>query len=139
MALFLAGAAAFGQWVLPPLARWIGRLSISQGVLAFAIVMMLVYGLVAELVGQMASLIGALMAGLMFARTPEKSQIETGITSLAYALFVPIFFINIGLSVNLHNLQFNAIWLILVVTLAAIAGKAFGAAAGARLGGFTGH
>jgi Kef-type K+ transport system membrane component KefB len=139
MALFLAGATAFGLWVLPHLARWVARLSISQGVLAFAIVMLLAYGLAAELVGQMAALIGAFLAGLMFARTPEKSQIEAGITALAYALFVPIFFINIGLSVNLHNLQLNAVWLILAVTLAAIAGKVFGAAVGARLGGFPAH
>ncbi len=139
MLLFLAGATAFGLWVLPSLARWVGRLSISQGVFAFAIVMLLAYGLAAELVGQLAALIGAFLAGLMFARTPEKSQIEQGINSLAYGLFVPIFFINIGLSMNLHALQWNAVWLILVVTLAAIAGKVFGAATGARLGGFPGH
>jgi Kef-type K+ transport system membrane component KefB len=139
MALFLAAATAFGLWVLPPLVRWIGRLSISQGVLAFAIVLLLLYGLAAELVGQMAALIGAFLAGLMFARTPEKGQIEQGITSLAYGLFVPIFFINIGLSIDLHSLQINAVWLILVVTLAAMAGKILGAAAGARAGGLPGH
>ena len=44
MALFLASATAFGLWVLPPLVRWVGHLSISHGVLAFAIVMLLVYG-----------------------------------------------------------------------------------------------
>jgi Kef-type K+ transport system membrane component KefB len=139
MLLFLAGATAFGLWVLPSLARWVGRLSISQGVFAFAIVILLAYGLAAEVVGQMAALIGAFLAGLMFARTPEKSQIEAGINSLAYGLFVPIFFINIGLSVNLHDLQWNAVWLILAVTLAAVVGKVFGASAGARLGGFPAH
>ena len=136
MALFLAAAVAFGFWILPRLARWVGRLSISQGVLAFALVILLAYGLAAELIGQMAALIGAFLAGLMFARTPEKSQIEPGITSLAYGLFVPIFFINSGLSIDLGNLHINAIGLIVAVSLAAIAGKIFGAAAGARLGGF---
>jgi len=139
MALFLAAAVAFGLWIMPRLARWVGRLSISQGVLAFALVILLAYGLAAELVGQMAALIGAFLAGLMFARTPEKSQIEPGITSLAYGLFVPIFFINIGLSIDLGNLHINAIGLIVAVSLAAIAGKIFGAAAGARLGGFPNH
>ncbi len=139
MALFLAAAVAFGLWVLPPLARWVGHLSISQGMFAFAIVSLLVYGLAAEVVGQMAALIGAFLAGLMFARTPEKNQIEQGMTVLAYGLFVPIFFINIGLSIDLRALQLNAVWLILAVTLAAIVGKIFGAAAGARLGGFPGH
>jgi Kef-type K+ transport system membrane component KefB len=139
MALFLAAATVFGLWVLPSLARWVGRLSISQGVLAFAIVILLAYGLAAELVGQMAALIGAFLAGLMFARTPEKGQIEQGITAIAYGLFVPIFFINVGLSVDLRGLQSNAVWLILAVTLAAVVGKIFGVAAGARLGGFPGH
>jgi Kef-type K+ transport system membrane component KefB len=139
MALFLVLATAFGLWVLPALVRRVGRLSISQGVLAFAIVTLLLYGLASELVGQMAALIGAFVAGLMFARTPEKGQIEQGITSLAYGLFVPIFFINIGLSIDLHNLHINALWLILVVSLAAIAGKILGVAAGARLGGLPSH
>lgn len=139
MVIFLSAASAFGLWVLPRLARGVGRLSIGQGELAFAIITLLAYSLAAELVGQMAALIGAFLAGLMFARTSEKAQIEQGMTALAYGLFVPIFFINIGLSVNLHDLPINALWLILAVTLAAILGKIFGAAAGARLGGFLGH
>lgn len=139
MALFLAGGTAFGLYVLPRLARWVERLSISQGPLVFALVMVLFYGLAAELVGQMAALIGAFLAGLMFARTPEREIIQQGTTTLAYALFVPIFFVNIGLSVNLHSVQPTAIWLILVVSAAAIGGKLLGASLGARLGGLPIH
>ncbi len=139
MFLFLAGAVVFGLWVLPWLSRGINRLHISQGPLAFAIAMLLVYGLAAELAGGMAAIIGAFLAGLMFARTPEKGLIEQGMNSLAYALFVPIFFINIGLAVNLCGLQITDIWLILAVTVVAVGGKLLGAAGGARLGGLTGH
>jgi len=139
MLAFLSLAAAFGLWVLPPLARRVERLSISQGSLAFAIVILLVYGLAAELVGQMAAIIGTFLAGLMFARTAEKHVIEHGVTALAYGLFVPVFFINIGLSVDLHNLPVEALWFILLITLAAILGKLLGAAGGARLGGLPGH
>jgi Kef-type K+ transport system membrane component KefB len=139
MVLFLGTATAFGLWILPRLAHWVGRLSISQGSLAFAIITLLIYGLAAEVVGQMAALIGAFLAGLMFARTPEKSQIELGMTSLAYGLFVPVFFINIGLSIDLHVLQLNALWLILVVAVVAVVGKISGAAIGAWLGGFPGN
>jgi Kef-type K+ transport system membrane component KefB len=134
MLAFLALALAFGLWVLPRLAAWVERLSISQGGLAFAIVILLVYGLAAELVGQMAAIIGAFLAGLMFARTVEKRAIEQGINALAYGLFVPIFFINIGLAVNLRSLQAGDLWLMLAVTLAAVLGKLLGAAGGARLG-----
>lgn len=139
MALFLLLAILFGLWVLPVLSRWMSNLAISQGTLAFAVVTLLVYGLVAELVGHMAALIGAFLAGLMFARTPEKEMIEPGIATLAHGLFVPVFFINIGLTVDLRGLQGEAIGLILVATAMAIAGKLLGAAAGARLGGLPGH
>ncbi len=138
MFLFLAGACAFGFWVLPRLSRWIAGLHISQGPLAFAIAALLVYGLTAELVGGMAAIIGAFLAGLMFARSSEKSAIEPGINSLAYGLFIPVFFINIGLSINLRSLQWNDLWLLLAVTAAAVAGKLLGAAVGARLGGLPG-
>jgi Kef-type K+ transport system membrane component KefB len=138
MALFLSVATAFGLWGLPWLVRRVAKLHISQGILALSIVVLLVYGIMAELAGNMAAIIGAFLAGLMFARTAEKAAIEQGISALAYGLFVPIFFINIGLTVNLRGLSLDAIGLILVVTLAAIAGKLFGATAGARLGGLPG-
>lgn len=139
MALFLVAGTAFGLWVLPWLARGVAKLSISQGPLVFAIVMLLFYGLAAELVGHMAALIGTFLAGLMFARTPEREVIQQGMITLAYALFVPIFFVNIGLSIDLRSLSLNSLWLILVVSAAAIAGKWVGAAAGARLGGMPAH
>jgi Kef-type K+ transport system membrane component KefB len=139
MFLFLAIGMAFGLWVLPRLIRRVAKLNISQGSLVFAIVMLLFYALAAELIGQMAAIIGTFLAGLMFARTPEKTAIEGGITALAYGLFVPIFFVNIGLKVNLGNLSLSSIWLILAVTVTAVAGKLVGAAGGARLGGLPSH
>jgi Kef-type K+ transport system membrane component KefB len=139
MFLFLAIGMAFGLWVLPRLIRRVAKLNISQGPLVFAIVMLLFYALAAELIGQMAAIIGTFLAGLMFARTPEKTAIEGGITALAYGLFVPIFFVNIGLKVNLGNLSLSSIWLILAVTVTAVAGKLVGAAGGARLGGLPSH
>lgn len=135
MVLFLGLAVAFGRWVLPSLVRWVARLSISQGVLALALIILLGYGLAAELVGHMAALIGVFLAGLMFARTSEKTHIEQGMSALAYGLFVPLFFINIGLSVNLRLLQWSSLWFILTLTLLGVLGKLLGAAGGARLGG----
>jgi Kef-type K+ transport systems, membrane components len=71
MAAFLALSAAFGLWVLPWISRKVSRLPISQGITAMALIIMLVYGLAAELLGGMAAITGTFIAGLMFARTPE--------------------------------------------------------------------
>ncbi|MEW6093497.1 MAG: cation:proton antiporter [Chloroflexota bacterium] len=137
MILFLAASVAFGLWALPRIVRLAGKLPISQGVLTLALVVMLTYGLAAELVGQMAAITGAFIAGLMFARSHEKERIEQGAAALAYGLFVPIFFIGIGLSVNLRELQLSALWLTLVIILVAIVSKLVGAGLGAKLGGFS--
>jgi len=135
MIAFLSLSVAFGLWVLPWLMRRIAHLPISQGVLTLALVVMLAYGLVAELLGGMAAITGAFIAGLMMARSGEKERVEHGVHALAYGLFVPVFFINIGLSVNARSLQAGMFWFTLVITLVAIIGKWLGSGIGARLGG----
>jgi Kef-type K+ transport system membrane component KefB len=137
MLLFLALSVAFGMWVLPYIARRTARLPISQGVLTLALVVLFAYGLAAELVGSIAAISGTFLAGLMFARSPEKERIEAGVHAVAYSFFVPIFFISIGLQVDTSGLNLDLLWLFLGITLAAIAGKLFGAGLGARLAGFT--
>lgn len=137
MIAFLGTSVIFGLWILPWLMRRISRLPVSQGVLTLALVVMLAYGLAAELVGGMAAITGAFIAGLMMARSGEKERVEQGIHALAYGLFVPVFFINIGLSVNARALRVEMYVFALVITFVALLGKWLGAGIGARLGGLS--
>jgi Kef-type K+ transport system membrane component KefB len=137
MIAFLALSVAFGLWVLPWLARLSGKLNISQSVLSLAIIIMLLYSVAAQWLGGMAAITGSFVAGLMFARSHEKERMEAGIHALAYSLFVPIFFVSIGLSVNLHILDLSSLWLALAVISTAILTKFAGSGFGARLGGLT--
>lgn len=136
MLLFLLISAAFGLWELPRLTRQFSRLRISQGMLTLSIVIMIVYGLAAELVGGMAAITGTFLAGLFFSRTREKEIFESGLHSLAYSFFVPVFFVSIGLTVNVKELGLSTLWTLLLIIAAAIVGKLFGAGLGARLAGF---
>lgn len=136
MLLFLGGSLAFGLRILPRLTRLAARLPISQNVLSLALVVMLLYGVAAELVGGMAAITGSFLAGLMFTRSHEKERLEAGIHALAYGLFVPIFFVSIGLSVNLREMRLESLWLTLAIVLVAVVSKLLGAGLGARLGGF---
>lgn len=135
--VFLGLSVAFGIWVLPRMVRRVSKLPISQGALTLAVVIMLVYGIAAELIGGMAAITGTFVAGLMFARTPEKSMIDSGLRSLGYGFFVPIFFISIGLNANLRGITWNSLGLIFVVILVAVVGKMLGAGGGAKIAGFT--
>ena len=135
--LFLALSVMFGLWALPWIIHRFSSLPVSQGLLAISLVIMLTYGIAAEYFGGMAAITGAFLAGLMLARTPEKERIESGMHALAYGLFVPIFFVNIGLSIDLRKFQLNTLLFTVVIILVAVAGKWIGSSWGARLGGLS--
>lgn len=137
MIVFLVASVLFGLWALPWIIRRVSHLPISQGLLTISLVIMLAYGIASEAFGGMAAITGAFLAGLMLSRTPEKERIEAGAHALAYGLFVPVFFVNIGLSINLREFQVEALLLTVAITVGAVAGKWFGSGWGAKLGGLS--
>ena len=137
MVFFLGGAVAFGIYLLPKIVRVNEKLPISQRTLALGLVILLFYGIAAELIGGMAAITGTFLAGLMFARTSTKEKLMQGVSALAYGLFVPIFFVSIGLSVNILDMSTSAIWLTLAVIVVAVISKFLGSGLGARWAGFS--
>lgn len=137
MAVFVVTSFLFGTRVLPWVVHRVARLQTSQGLLVVALVIMFVYGIVSEYFGGLAAITGAFIAGLMLARTPEKERIESGMHALSYGLFVPIFFVNIGLSIDLRGFPMQALLFTAVIVLVAIFGKWIGAGWGAKLGGLS--
>lgn len=128
---------AFGLWGIPWISKRVSKLPISHGVVTLAIIVMLIYGFAAEIFGGMAAITGSFIAGLMFSRTVQKPDIDRGVSALAYSFFVPIFFINIGLNVNIRDINSSTIWIMLLISVAAIIGKIIGAGGGAKLGKFS--
>ena len=137
MALYLAGATALGMALLPRLSRRISVLPVSQGLVSFTIVTLLLYGWAAEVLGGMAAITGAFLAGLLLARSPVRERIEAGMLALAYGLFVPVFFINVGLLANLRQLQGESFWLFVGMTVVAVVGKLVGAGGGGLAAGLS--
>lgn len=135
---FLVFGTLLGFYLLPErLSNWVDRLPISQGLLAFVFCTMLIYAWSAEMLGSMAAITGAFLAGLVFARSPFKRRIEEGISVLAYAVFVPIFFVNIGLIANLRELTTEGLVLMITMTVIAVISKVLGSGVGARMGGLS--
>jgi Kef-type K+ transport system membrane component KefB len=135
MALFLGIGTILGIKVLP---RWSLRVAgreIAQGLVSFTFVVILLYAWSAEMLGGMAAITGAFIAGLALSRSQVKDRIRSGVATLAYGVFVPIFFINVGLSVDARQLLGPVFWLFLGMTVVAIVGKVVGAGVGALWGG----
>jgi len=133
--VFFVVAVFAGRW-MPAMLGWAGRLPVSQAVLATAVVIALLYAWAAEYVGAVAAITGAYAAGVLIAQTEFKKEIDAGIHPLAYSLFVPVFFISIGLQANGRALGDQVAFTIALV-LVAIVAKALGCGLFARLSGFT--
>lgn len=134
---YLGVASAVGFFVLPRLTTAVNRLPISQGLVAFALVAALLFGWAAEVLGGVAAITGSFLVGLFLARSAHRGQIEQGVTAVAYGFFVPIFFVNIGLEVNLRAISGSAWGFAILLTAIAVVSKIIGSGLGARLSGFS--
>jgi Kef-type K+ transport system membrane component KefB len=137
MGLFLGVAIWLGNRVVPRLAVTVERLPISEGVMALTLVVVLLFSWGAEFLGSVATITGAFLAGLAFARTSLRRRIESGVHTLAYSWLVPIFFLSIGLEANARVLGSGGLPFTLVLVAIAVISKVLGSGLGARLGGFT--
>ena len=129
----LAVAAGRG---IGPILRRASSLGVSQSVLAAALVLAFLYAWAAEFIGAVAPITGAYIAGVLMARTDFKREIDAGIHPVTYSMFVPVFFISIGLLANGRELGDRAAFTIVLV-LVAVIGKVVGSGLFARLLGFT--
>lgn len=137
MLLFLVGAFLLGSWLLPRAARWVEDrdLPISESVVSLIVVSILAFAWASEVVGGVAAITGAFIAGVALSTSSVKETIARGIHTLAYAFFVPIFMVSIGLTADLRSLfTGSGLWFAAAVTLIAIFSKFIGAGLGARLG-----
>lgn len=129
-------AAIAARRLLSPALHWASRLGVSQAVLAAALVVMFLYSWAAEYVGAVAAITGAYLAGVLMAQTEFKKEVDAGIHPLTYSMFVPLFFISIGLEVNGRELGPRATFTIALVVVAIVA-KVVGCGVFARLFGFS--
>jgi Kef-type K+ transport system membrane component KefB len=130
--LFLVGAVALGQFVVPRVLRGAGRLESRGVLLTLAVSFCLFLSWVAARVG-LAPIVGAFAAGLVLdevhykparARKAEKERDLQELLQPVSAVLVPIFFVLMGLKVDLRLFaRIDLLAFALALTLAAIIGK----------------
>ncbi|WP_339314830.1 cation:proton antiporter [Paenibacillus sp. FSL R10-2734] len=132
--LFFVIMIAASIWIVPKVMKGFAYLKITEAVMSGGLLVCFSFAYFAEYM-QMAGIIGAFAAGIAISQTPFKHKVERGAEPIAYTIFVPIFFVSIGLSVSFDGIS-SQIGLLLVITIIAIVTKLIGGWAGARLTGF---
>jgi Kef-type K+ transport system membrane component KefB len=141
MAAFIGISSAVAWFGLPKLMTLIERryeLAEAYGMAAFALVLALLFGWAAEEFGGVAAITGAFIAGVGLSRTygGVRREIEAAVSNIAYAFLVPIFFVSVGLQIDLSTFPLETLPFALLLLLIAVLSKVIGCWFGARLGGF---
>lgn len=115
--------------------KWLAPLRVTESVISAGLIVCFLLAFVAEELG-VAGIIGAFAAGLAISQTKYKEEVEHKLEPIAYAIFVPIFFVSVGFSVSFEGLG-EHLGLIAVLSITAILSKLLGSGLGARLTGFS--
>jgi Kef-type K+ transport system membrane component KefB len=135
--VYLALASAVGWLVLPRLMRWVDRQPISEGLAALVLSSVLLFAWAAEVVGGLAAITGAFLAGVGVSGSPLRDKTEAKIRTITYGFFVPIFFVSIGLQADARSIGGSSLALLAALLAVAVLSKVIGSGLGARLGGFS--
>ncbi|MFL1674555.1 cation:proton antiporter [Paenibacillus dendritiformis] len=132
--IFFAGAIAAGIYAVPLLMRWLAPLKVSEAVISAALIICFAFSYAAEQLG-VAGIIGAFAAGIAISQTDFKQEVEHRLEPIAYGIFVPVFFVSVGLEVTFAGLG-QHVGFMLLFSVIAIVTKLFGCMLGARMTGF---
>ena len=132
--LFFILLILISKWILPHFIRLFTHFKVTESVLSAGIIFCFGMSYLAESLG-IAGIIGAFFAGIAIGRTEFKKEIEHKVEPIAYGIFVPFFFVSIGLAVTFEGIS-EQINFIIVFSIIAIISKFVGAGIGAKMAGF---
>ncbi|MCC7667958.1 cation:proton antiporter [Liquorilactobacillus satsumensis] len=132
--LFFAGVFLLVRWIAPAIMYLSNKLLIPTSKTISAMIICLSMAYIAELV-DLSGAIGAFFAGIAVGQTPTKKIVDTNIEPISNTLFVPVFFVSIGLSVSFNNFL-TSLPFITIMTILAILTKWLGGELGSILAGF---
>ncbi len=126
-------AYLLGHFGFPLLSRWLPRLLALEARIGLILALVLLYAWSAASLGNVASITGAFIAGMLVGRTEMREWVHDGASKLGYAFFIPIFFVYIGIEADFHNVLHIPLPFLLSLLGIAIATKILGCGSGALL------
>ena len=133
-AIFFGGTYLLVRWLAPYLMHLSKHLLTTAAPAVMARILCLGMASLADLV-HLSGAVGAFFAGIAVANTKARHDIVEAFEPLGYAVFIPVFFVNVGLVMRLNHF-FDSLVFIVVMTILACLTKLIGSGGGAMLMGF---
>ena len=136
-AVYFVGVFFVFRFIAPYLMRFAQHLTIPSSVILVSLVLCLGMAYLADLVG-LSGVVGSFFAGVAIAQTPCKKEVDSNIEPIGYAVFIPMFFVSIGLNMTFDGFL-NDLIFIIPLTILALLTKWLGCGFGAKLLGMDMH
>lgn len=133
-AIFFGGTYLLVRWLAPYLMHLSKRLLTTAAPAVMAMILCLGMASLADLV-HLSGAVGAFFAGIAVANTKARHDIAEAFEPLGYAIFIPVFFVNVGLVMRLNHFLDSLVFIVVMTILACLT-KLIGSGGGAMLMGF---
>ncbi|KKK37515.1 sodium:proton antiporter [Mesobacillus campisalis] len=132
--LFFVVIILAAKWVVPRFIQVFSKFKVTETVLSAGLIICFSFAYFAEYLG-VAGIIGTFFAGIAISQTKYKEEIEHKVEPIANGLFVPFFFVSIGLAVSFNGIG-SQLGFLTVFSIIAVLSKFIGSGIGARVSGF---
>lgn len=132
--IFFGGTYLLVRWLAPYLMEVSSDLLTTAAPSVVAMILCLGMAALADAV-HLSGAVGSFFAGIAIANTKKKEVINRSFVPIGYAMFIPIFFVNVGLSMRFDHFL-DSLWFIIMMTVLACLTKLLGCGGGAKLTGF---
>lgn len=123
-----------GYIIIKLVRKFVGSSLLDDKIVSYAVIGCFLLAFSSEELG-VAAITGAYFSGVVFSMTSFRHKIAHDISGISGLLFTPIFFVGIGMGVNLKS-AFLAIGIGSLFMILAVIGKIIGSGLGAKLTGF---
>lgn len=131
--LFFILMLILGKWLVPRFISFFRKLNASENETTAAMILCFGFAAIAVSLG-MSDVLGAYFAGLAISETKFKESLALKVEPIGYAIFIPVFFVSIGLNISFRGMSKDVFFIIALIIIA-ILGKQVGGAIGGKLFG----
>ncbi|KRM97356.1 cation:proton antiporter [Loigolactobacillus rennini] len=132
--LYFVGIYFVVKWIAPFLMRLSERFLLGASVTIVSLVICLGMAYLADFIG-LSAVVGSFFAGIAVGQTPYRAEVDHNVEPIGYAVFIPVFFVSIGLEMSFKGIG-DALWFIVLMTVLAVLTKLVGGGIGAEMAGF---
>ena len=133
--VFFGGTYLLIRWLAPYLIHMSDRLLTVASTSVMAMIICLGMAAIADYVG-LSGAVGSFFAGIAVANTKHKEVVDRSFIPIGYAMFIPLFFVSVGLNMRFDNIGESFVFVIVMTILTCLT-KLLGCGAGAKLSGFS--